>query len=282
MFRGGVLRKHTSRCFFLLALIYSKSTSSVVNILRSTITIDDEDDIKPIIYTFFEPAYNQVDKLLEDVEIWKNIWRKAGWNAIALTLEDAKRHNSFEKFRDAFDNAEYKTNEYNRMCFYRWLAVAASGGGWMSDYDTLPLYSQPLKDGFYLPNDGRFTSYGGNVPCLVSGSKEEWERMVELIFYSYQLHTTKFWSDMNSLVEIDRNVYKFSFSKELTAIPVHNFYEKLGNPSPYNLKSSCNLSKKLRAIHFSHSGCKAVSFCYGDRGSAIEFWFDTWSEYCVP
>jgi len=132
--------------FFLLTLIYEKITPDMNRVLRN----EDSDEL-PRMHTFFEPAYNQVEKLLEDLEVWKKSWREAGWNAIVLTLEDAKRHHSFEKFRDAFDNADYKTNEYNRMCFYRWLAVAASGGGWMSDYDNLPLHSQPLKDGVDLP-----------------------------------------------------------------------------------------------------------------------------------
>ena len=34
-------------------------------------------------------------------------------------------------------------SDHDRMCFYRWLAIAASGGGWLSDYDTIQLHYNP-------------------------------------------------------------------------------------------------------------------------------------------
>lgn len=60
----------------------------------------------------------------------------------------------------------------------------------MADYDTFPLpheSGKPFVREPYdkLPNHGRFTVYeftgGGGVPSLVSGSAEEWDRMLELI-----------------------------------------------------------------------------------------------------
>jgi len=290
-----ILRNQIVRCFFLLAFIsYSKSASGrILNFFRS------KDEAKmPRMHTFFEPAYDNVEKQLEDLDVWKEVWRKAGWDTKVLKLEDAKRHPMFDKFREAFDNAEYKINEYNRMCFYRWLAIASSGGGWMSDFDTYPLHSQPLRDGVDLPNNGKFTDYERHVPCLLSGSKAEWDRMVELLLSSYRRHTAEFWTDMRSLAEItdqDRLIRmgdvissddQNSFIRTREVISADHLYIQLTTTvtdvDPYDLKNSCELTKNLRAIHFSHAACDNISFCSKERGSVLEYWFETWRGYCIP
>lgn len=69
------------------------------------------------------------------------------------------------------------TNSFNYMCYIRYIAMSAVGGGWMSDYDVLPLR-------FYfngLPNNGAFTVYETSVPSLVSGNESEWERLMNEI-----------------------------------------------------------------------------------------------------
>ena len=82
----------------------------------------------PTMYTFFEPANVEYDHLLIELENWKNAWRDAGWKPFVLSLEDAQRHPDFDIFKDAFDNAVYQLAKYDRFCFYRWLAMAVSGG----------------------------------------------------------------------------------------------------------------------------------------------------------
>merc|ERR1712157_37359 len=118
---------------------------------------------------FFEAAYNQVDRLLLELDEWKKAWFNAGWEPVILGLDDAKNHPYFKKFEKAFDNAQYPIPMYDRMCFYRWLAMSENGGGWMSDYDTMPLNTNP-SESLILPNGGQFTSFQKHVPALVVGS----------------------------------------------------------------------------------------------------------------
>ncbi|CAE7946029.1 gly-3 [Symbiodinium sp. KB8] len=52
--------------------------------------------------------------------------------------------------------------------------MAEIGGGWLSDFDTLPTFLDPE---FGLPNEGSFTCYQTFIPGLLSGSGSEWRRM---------------------------------------------------------------------------------------------------------
>lgn len=92
-------------------------------------TLDGNKD-RPHIHTFFnyidDPKVKGDNNLLE---LWKRAWYEAGWYPVVLTLEDAQRHPMFRDYENAFDSAKNPLNVYNRMCFYRWLAMVTAGGG---------------------------------------------------------------------------------------------------------------------------------------------------------
>lgn len=241
----------------------------------------------PKMHTFFEPAYRKHDRLLTELEAWKKAWSNAGWKPVVLTMEDAKRHPNFERFNIAFEEAEYKTSKYDRMCFYRWLAMAStSNGGWMSDYDTYPLFSNPKNHGIQLPNGGKFTCYANHVPCLISGSLSEWQRMSELLLFSYQMHTKEFWSDMLALEEIRSTLGGYIGLKETVTADQPYRDMNLRGPSnleildPYSLKDACESTKGKRAIHFSHASCKRAKFCDGKRDTVLGKWIEAWTQQC--
>lgn len=64
------------------------------------------------------------------IKVWEDSWRDAGWHTRILTIDDAKLHPEFS-FIDSYVK-NFTTDEYNKACYYRWLAMAAVGGGWMS------------------------------------------------------------------------------------------------------------------------------------------------------
>ena len=235
---------------------------------------------RPKMHTFFTPVSSSPDTEL--LEVWKKAWSDAGWEPVVLTLEDARKHPDYRRFIEAFEAAEFRLKDYDRMCFLRWLAMASSGGGWMSDYDTLPLFSKPETDGHDLPNDGRFTCYSRHVPNLVSGSQEEWHRMAQLLLFSYKFHPDIFWSDMLALLEvhdsIDGYVYQTD-SLSLEKVYIDELKNEEGITRPLALGKKCNLLKGMRAIHFSHADCHVTGYCEGDRTKA-EPWINAWKEKC--
>ena len=73
---------------------------------------------------------------------------------------------------------QINAKEYEVACFVRHLAMAAIGGGWMSDYDVVPLALPACAP---LSNGGAFTTHQGFVPSLVSASAEEYLRVTRLM-----------------------------------------------------------------------------------------------------
>lgn len=80
--------------------------------------MEDEDDDKMIVY-------------------WKEAWEEAGWDTRILTVEDAKKHPQFAEFDTLLRSM--KLDAFGNICYYKYLAMAAIGGGWMADYDVYPL-----------------------------------------------------------------------------------------------------------------------------------------------
>jgi len=249
--------------------------------------LNSSEDTRPFIYTFFHAAGLEDEiKQRAGLEDWMAAWSEAGWQPIVLGLEDAKRHKDYQKWTDAFDKAEYKVDTYQRMCFYRWLAMVEVGGGWMADIDALPLNSNPEADGVTLPNGGELSSYFRHVPFLVSGSQYEYDRISKAMFYSYNMHSKEFWSDMLALYELHVYMDNYHFLEE--AIGIGHFYKneldaggKESIVDPYDLASKCELAKGKRAVHFSHADCFIVGFCRHDRESASKQWIQAFREKCT-
>ena len=149
-------------------------------------TADEEqdEDPRPIMHTFFDAISS---KGLEDelalVAAWEAAWQSAGWRTKVLTGEDAKRHFQYDELWPLID--AMPLIQYDKLCYLRWLAMGATEGGWMSDYDTVPLRGS-LERAVDLSYRPTFTVYGQNlsgdaVPALLSGSASEWNRMVNAL-----------------------------------------------------------------------------------------------------
>lgn len=127
---------------------------------------------------FYETGTSNDEPDSDLLELWKAEWSRAGFNLKILALEDAKKHPYFGEMEAIVSPIFGNTHE--AMNFYRYLAMASAGGGWISQGDTFPT-NFPVSDGVNLPQDGLLTSYELHVPALLSGSAEEWTRVSRLI-----------------------------------------------------------------------------------------------------
>ena len=103
--------------------------------------------------------------------------------------------------------------------------MGSAGGGWMSDYDTVPLRGS-LESAVDLSYRPTFTVYGQNlsgdsVPALLSGSVSEWNRMVNALVRLgptavEEVGKFPFPSDMYSLMSLQ---YSDEVSRVSMAVP---------------------------------------------------------------
>ena len=232
---------------------------------------------RPVIYTFFELRKNENGKHVKEDEerhdlnmlsTWKQLWEDAGWETRVLTLKDAKKHKDFEYFSKALlssplDPKKQKfyggiyPESYNYLCFMRWLAMASHGnGGFMSDYDTIPMGINP-GIGLFLPSYGAFTSYDRHIPSLLSGTGEEWERMSKLVLkkgvdeiksnHGQGNSKRRIYSDMLALKDIHTD-------SPMEYIQQPRTY--LGLPYLKKNEVDCDGLKLLYVVHLSHHLCK--------------------------
>jgi len=144
---------------------------------------------RPVMHTFFASLESMSAGMTDSghrelLAEWHRAWRAAGWDTVVLTLDDAQQHPEYAAVSEILSH--HSPNEYDSLCFFRWFAMAVRGGGWMSDYDTFPLQFD-ARDHWRLPNAGNFTSQKAHVPCLVSGSGLEWDRMAHELVYVCRL-----------------------------------------------------------------------------------------------
>jgi hypothetical protein len=164
------------------------------------------------IRTFYHDIGNKEQR--EQVEVWKKAWSDSGWRVKVLGLEDAQKHPLFNVLKERIAKFSICANtEFQRLCFIRWLAMAVDGGGWMSDYDILPLdFNPPLQsydNSYYLPpeseqgqeelesdeiiiglpNGGKFTAHSLQLAPLTSASQEQITKMLILMINTVEEHS---------------------------------------------------------------------------------------------
>lgn len=246
-------------------------------------------DVYGTVHTFFSPidphtrlpsdALNATDRAMLDT--WTAAWESQGWKTRILTMDDARAHPEFESYDRKLDRVPLGSNAYyNRLCYLRWLAMANLGGGFMSDYDTVPLRPPPSSPAEFPE---RFTVYGGAVPSLVGGSGEEWERMVKVLFSSAVLQSKKvkrrLWSDMMILQELNKNDRYYVTRREtLTGRDALSRLAFTSGDCNYFRSDANRRTGGFRLVHFSHGDMESEQ--YPHRPEIMRDWMQEWSAKC--
>ncbi|KAJ8020575.1 hypothetical protein HOLleu_40204 [Holothuria leucospilota] len=136
-----------------------------------------------IIYTYFQKQSNIAEQDIKEhndtINVWKRTWSEAGWTPRVLSEDEAKKHPEYDILHEKFFALPtVNRKEYEMACFLRHVAMAAVGGGWMSDYDVIPLHIPTCVEPL---NGGRYTVYEHYTPSLVSGSGEEFTRVSKMM-----------------------------------------------------------------------------------------------------
>jgi len=204
------------------------------------------DDGRPIMHTFYENLPEGEDDL---VVAWKEEWTLAGFETRVLNFEDAKRHPYFKQMEEVVK--PMFGEGYNAMCLYRWLAMAASGGGWMTDYDTFPT-NFPMDEGIILPNNGNLTSFESQIPSLMSGRADEWTRVAKLLVEAMPRTKENLKSDMHTFQRLkEEGTHGIDF-RPLKLSMRRGFLYKNALSSDSLREVDCDTMAGGVAIHFAH------------------------------
>jgi len=207
---------------------------------------------RPLMYTF----QHDVEGQSEIFKAWNESWTSAGWETQALTLEDAKAHESFSELSSKLEPLNF--GEYENFRFYRWAAMAhvtPDEGAWMSEIDVLPLHIKP-EDGYNLPHHGTFTFHDGNEASLLSGSKAEWNKMVRHIIDNWNVERAEF-SDMLMLDAVLKLPKNMVFHEN--DVSLGYFYKHIG------AVECIKYMRRTKAVRFSAST---------DRNAFVGGWFE--------
>lgn len=216
----------------------------------------DPSDPRPVMNTFYQQSSNSHD--LDALAVWKFAWSKAGWNPRVLNLGHAQTHPDYEWAVQNIDNViplDDPKDEYNKSWLLRHFAMSAMGGGWMSDYNTLPTDMEgAMYGGSNFPNNGVFTSYTHEsfAPAIAVGTANEWDRISKALieegvkakdtlvdkgsFFTDKMAFEKL-KEQNLMSSIDGFVY--------------------GNPELPIVEETCSTLGK--ALHFSHQTAGVLS-----------------------
>ena len=120
------------------------------------------------VYTYAMDVATERSKMMA---VWRKSWALRGWVPTVLTERDAQKHPRYKEYRAHFRTLPtVNRRSYELACFLRWAAVAAAGGGYMSDYDVGNVGLEAPRDCAALPNGGDLTVHSRFVPAMVTGS----------------------------------------------------------------------------------------------------------------
>ncbi|KAJ8041457.1 hypothetical protein HOLleu_12279 [Holothuria leucospilota] len=158
------------------------------------------------IYTYYQPAYDDLVTTITNrnvLRVWERAWASAGWQTRVLDESDAMSHPDYTSLKRKFQSLPtVNSKRYELACFLRYLAMAVVGGGWMSDYDMLPLHFPPCSK---VPFNGSFTLWSAYIPCLVSASGNDYTRIAHLmadVALQWRWHTNLFVDEITGFPQV--------------------------------------------------------------------------------
>jgi len=127
------------------------------------------------VFTYYVPiAGKPEDDELALIDVWKKSWSRCGWEPVVLDQSHLPDDPEARRLLRAFRKQPTRLRPGMAYAsFARWLAVAEQGGGFMCDYDVINYSFTPLPV-------GEITVFERHVPCLVSGTPEEFMRICRL------------------------------------------------------------------------------------------------------
>ena len=270
---------------------------------------------RPTIYTYFQriDANNRTTGMTNDedddlLSFWRERWEDAGYTPVILTSDtvyspsfDNQSASNNQSHSSSFTKERYESvrtkldamplDDFGKILFRRWLAMAAIGGGWFSDYDNFPLWNlesegSVSRDELHLPT--KMTVYDVLSPTLASGSGIEWldtlEALLDDTIQNCPPRSNCFYSDSLAIHSLKSNHHTMA---PMTARRVALPFDK---DDPVSSNDSHLCSKRAFRTKFTvHFGPEALQRGRHvppkdrhpkHRSRLARGWLDRWQELC--
>ena len=211
---------------------------------------------KPLMHTFFEPVKGGCCGMTEEghinlVHAWETAWQSYGWETRVLNEADARSHPYFDLFQHLLIEAD--VNEYDRRCFWRWLAISNQpNGGWMADYDNFPL-QLTAQLGLEMEKEPGFKSWQTHVPALLQADKESWDRIIgHMMNFIRPDLEVKIISDMQLLLYLHDHLSEQDMGVSVWEDKVHNGFPYQRGGDGAGPKIDCDVATSYLTAHLSH------------------------------
>lgn len=136
------------------------------------------------IFTYYENInFKNQDEM---IQLWKKSWEQQGFEAIILTLEDAKKSSYYEEFvtnikQVHIDIAGHEIRPYGLSCYLRWLAYSVQRDQesfLVSDYDVI---NKNFKINEINESQDTISFMDRHCPCLCYGSPDQFLKFCKKI-----------------------------------------------------------------------------------------------------
>lgn len=123
-----------------------------------------------VMYTYYGKGLEVKDALQADA--WKTSWKNAGWKPVVLDERHAQIHPRYAALKRAYQSLPLGDTPSKRLeaesSLLRYLALAAVGGGYMTEPDVFNVNVPPPPKCDWVPNGGQFTTHDVFIPAMVT------------------------------------------------------------------------------------------------------------------
>jgi hypothetical protein len=252
----------------MVGIVDQVSTHDPVTRTTAAANVGYDRAVKPYMYQFDVVSQDASGEPYRKIPfIWNQVWESAGWTPLKLMVGKVAAEPRFNQVLKKLENV----NPIQRRHVYKYLAMSASGGGWVGHSDTFPLH--PFGSSLELPNEGRMTVYGG--PCLMSGNATEWLRMgARVAEHARVYHLRDEWTEALALEQMQMD---YTLVKD-------DIFEVPNSGSDVEIQwtwnsQDCQATKRNRAVHFRLGENERFS-SMNDPGDMVIKWLSMWLQSC--
>ncbi len=209
------------------------------------------------IYTYYEDV--GFKKQLELTEVWKESWRKQGFDPVVLTKSDVENHFFYNEFCDKINDINRQAtnkniNHYCLSCCIRWLAYAnlkKQETFYVSDYDIIN------KNFTSKTTETKLHFRDSCCPCFASGNSEAFMKYIHFLLQQKQTIINWCLQEKEKTKRTNYHDQDFLLAIENQGLE-ENVFKMSRSPDLCKMYFPTTKEKNIKLYHLSHNNISQV------------------------